>query len=261
MNNTKQCAYWTLTINEHASCFSNLQEILDNQLINNPNIEYSYIKHNADEDDKNLHYHLVIYFKGKVKRFTTIQNIFVGAHVEMTNAQRYKRSIQYLIHKNNPEKEQYKASDIVSNIETSLLDDILLGSGYDFELFQEEKLFDYMSEFMRSTQDVTMQQFILRFGLGAIQKYYFIIKDQIKDFKWLWLKVEKRTTNLDKMQLAFNIINNDIRQEFELYNSLYNDMTFEEYKLIAYKNFENDVQRGYIDIDEILRRNEVKIYE
>ena len=111
----KQGAYWSLTINEKAKCFNELQTILNTMEENNPNIEYSYIKHNADDDDKNLHYHLVLYFKGKVTRFTTLQNTFEGAHIEQTNKQRYKRCIQYLVHKNNPEKEQYSQELIISN--------------------------------------------------------------------------------------------------------------------------------------------------
>ena len=98
MANEKQCSYWTLTINEGSKCFETFKETLKTELEINPNLEYSYILHNEDDEDKNLHYHLVIYFKGKVKRFSKIQNLFEGAHIEQTNQQRYKRCIQYFIH-------------------------------------------------------------------------------------------------------------------------------------------------------------------
>lgn len=253
MNNQKQCSYWTLTINEQASCFNNLQEILDNQLIDNPNIEYSYIKHNADDDEKNLHYHLVIYFKGKVKRFTTLQNIFVGAHIEMTNQQRYKRAIQYLIHKNNPEKQQYNPSEIVSNIETSELADILSGNGYDFELFQEEKIFDYMAEFIKSDGRLTMQQFILRFGLSAITKYYFVIKDQIKEYNELYQAIKLRDRQIDDLHKAFDILNPTLYNEWKVYQSMGGELDLPKYREMVYEHFLSNVENGSIKIGEILR--------
>ena len=203
MEKQKQCAYWFLTINEKASCFSNLQQIIDNELLSNPNIEYSYIKHNADEEEKNLHYHLVIYYKGKVKRFTTLCNTFEGAHIEMSNAQRYKRTIQYLIHKNNPEKQQYNSSEIITNIDEATLSDILGGSGYDFELFQEDKLYDYMAEFYKQYKSIEMYQFVIRFGLGALSKYYFMIKDQIQEYNHLFKRVENRLNREDIVYRAF----------------------------------------------------------
>ena len=145
--NNKQCAYWFLTINELAECFNNISVILKSLYDENPNIEFSYILHNPDDDDLNKHYHLVLYFKGKVKRFSTILNIFKGAHIEATNQQRYKRCIQYLVHKNDPDKYQYKQNEIITNLETSYIADILNSDGYDFELFNESKINDYLNEF------------------------------------------------------------------------------------------------------------------
>lgn len=257
MNNQKQCAYWTLTINENASCFNNLQYILNLLVDDNPNIEYSYIKHNADDDDKNLHYHLVIYFKGKVKRFSSIQNIFEGSHIEMTNQQRYKRCIQYLIHKNNPEKQQYSSSDIISNLEKSYLDDILNGGGYDFELFQEEKIFDYMADFMKNDGRLTMQQFILRFGLGAITKYYFVIKDQIKEYNELFNAVKLRNRQIDDLHKAFDILNPTLYNEWKVYQSMGGELDLTKYREMVYDDYLQKVELGFINVNEILNRKEV----
>lgn len=253
MAKEKQCAYWTLTINENAKCYDNIQNIINEQLESNPNMEYSYIKHNADEDDKNIHYHLVMYFKGKVKRFTTIQNIFEGAHIEQTNQQRYKRCIQYLIHKNNPEKQQYKPNEIISNLETSYLADILQGEGYDFELFQEEKLFDYFNEIYSQYGDISMQNFLTRFGLGAITKYYFVIKDQIKEYKDLMNRVKLHTRIESKEDKAFKILYKDLKQEYNLYcYHIDNSIDYEEYERQVYSQFIDNVNNGYIDLDKVI---------
>lgn len=249
-----RCAYWSLTINEQAKCFNELQNILNEELKNNANIEYSYIKHNADDDDKNIHYHLVIYYKGSVKRFTTMQNTFEGAHIEQTNAQRYKRCIQYLIHKNNPEKQQYDCSEVFSNIETSELADILTGDGYDFELFNSEKVFDYMNEIYLQNHELNMTLFVNRFGLDAISRYYFMLKDMIKDYIILVRKVEFDNRMIDKTTLAFNKYHKDIKQEWQLAKFYgYYKGSCEEYKEELYRAFVDDVDHGYIDIEKILK--------
>lgn len=249
-----RCAYWSLTINEKAKCFNDLQTILNTMEENNPNIEYSYIKHNADDDDKNLHYHLVLYFKGKVTRFTTLQNTFEGAHIEQTNKQRYKRCIQYLVHKNNPEKEQYSQELIVSNIETSELADILNSDGYDFELFESSKLFDYLNECYVQNGEINMIYFTNRFGLDAISKYYFVIKDMAKDFIKLIHKVEFDNQRQDDITRAFNKYHSSIKQEWQLakyYGYFKGDI--DEYRNSLYSAFVDDVNNGLIDIKSILK--------
>ena len=249
----KQGAYWSLTINEKAKAFNDLEKILNDMLEKNPNIEFSYIKHNADEDDKNLHYHLVLYFKGKVSRFTTLQNLFEGAHIEQTNKQRYKRCIQYLIHKNNPEKEQYAQELIVSNIETSELADILNGDGYDFELFEQAKLFDYMNEIYMQNGSIDMINFVNRFGLDAISKYYFVIKDMAKDFIKLVHKVEYDNQAMDDMTKAFNKYHSNIKQEWQLAKYYgYYEGDIDDYRNSLYEGFVDAVNKGLIDIEKVL---------
>lgn len=257
----KQGAYWSLTINENAVAFANLQTILDELVITNPNIEYSYIKHNADDDDKNLHYHLVLYFKGKVTRFTTLQNLFEGAHIEQTNSQRYKRCIQYLIHKNNPEKEQYRQNEIVSNIETSELADILNGDGYDFELFKEEKLFDYMNDFYHSENQLNMEQFVKKFGLNAISKYYFVIKDLINNYNDSMSRLNMRMQKMNDLDRAFmKYIKSDsvLKGEWQLMKFHYNyEGDYETYKSEIYADFVDAVTKYHsIDIKKLLNEED-----
>lgn len=261
MNNNKQCSYWTLTINEGAKCFNDISNIV-NQLVNdNPNIQYSYIKHNADDIDNNLHYHLVIYFKGSVKRFNTMVSLFEGAHIEQTNAQRYKRCIQYLIHKNNPEKQQYRQNEIVSNIEISELADILNGEGYDFELFQEEKLYDYMNEFYQSENQLNMEQFVKRFGLSAISKYYFVIKDLINNYNDSMTRIKIRQQKMSDLDRAFmKYIHSDstLRGEWQLMKYHYDYKgDYEDYKNELYMDFVDSVTKYHsIDINKYLNEED-----
>lgn len=255
--NNKQCSYWSLTINENASCFSLVQSILDNLLTDNPNIEFSYIYHLPDDDIDNKHIHLVLYFKGKVKRFSTIQTYFNGAHIECTNQQRYKRCIQYLIHKNNPEKVQYKQNEIISNIEVSLLADILNSDGYDFEFFNEAKIWDYMNEFYLSNKEVNASMFVNRFGLSAISKFYFVINDMCKQYTLTLIRANKHINKLTKLDLAFEKYINDganLKLEWQLACYHYNFKgDLQDYKNGLYRDFVDSVNRGDLDIETILK--------
>ena len=254
MSVQKQCAYWVLTIHEGASCFYNLNEIIQKLVDDNPNIEYYYIRHNPDDDSKSIHYHLVLYFKGKVKRFSTIESYFPGSHIEQTNKQRYIRCIQYLIHKNNPEKQQYKTSEIISNVEKSLLDDLINSNGYEYELFIDYKIYDYLAEFYQKYKNVNIGMFIQRFGLGALRQYYFIIKDIIKDFmediyKFTYSNGKKQ----DKIFKQFSEDNPDIelRKEFALAKAqmmIDEAMDFDEFKNMLYSGYVSDIESGYIKL-------------
>lgn len=259
MNRQKQCAYWTLTINEGAKCFNNISNIIIDLVNENPNLEYSYILHNPDDIDNNMHYHLVIYFKGNVKRFTTILNLFEGAHIEATNQQRYKRCIQYLIHKNNPEKVQYSQKSIISNIDVATLADILNSEGYDFELFLENKINDYLNEFYTAYNDVNTMMFINRFGLSAISKYYFVLNDLCNKYLKTITMVKMHTQKLSPVDKAFEKYINkgcDLKLEWQLacyHYGFKGDLT--DYKNNLYRDFIDSVNRGDLDIKTILEED------
>lgn len=248
--NNKQCAYWSLTINEKAKCFNDISNILNDLEEKNPNIEYSYILHNADDDDKNLHYHLVLYFKGQVKRYNTIFNIFEGAHIEQTNKARYYRCIQYLIHKNNPEKQQYTLDEVITNIETSLFNDIMGGTGYVYELFDINKTYQYLNEYMAQGIVPSIEEFANRFGLGALNKDYFMLKDIIKEFNTqnnLLISTYKQINNLSISEFLFKSMQGDILKEY--YEARCNGcyLSFEEWSDIKYREFIDQVNNGVVD--------------
>lgn len=185
-----QCSYWFLTINPNAKCYNELDDILKRLSVDNPLFRYSYITHSVleNEDAFNInHMHLVMYFGKKVKRFETIQNLFVGAHIEFTNRNRYYRCIQYLIHKNEFKGHKYSINDITTNYSFEELTNIIDFEGYEFEFFNSSLISDYILECFRDLPvkhniNMCLLYFINRFGIDAIKPYYFILKDLILSY-------------------------------------------------------------------------------
>lgn len=72
-------------------------------------VYYAYCYHIQEETP---HYHLVCVFINAIS-FDSMKNKFPRAHIEATID--LAKSIQYLTHKNEPEKVQYKYEDIITN--------------------------------------------------------------------------------------------------------------------------------------------------
>ncbi len=89
--------------------------------------DYFLIEH--DEDKSNIHYHLVIVFKNKNSAmFKTVKNKFPYGDIERCG--NTAACVQYLIHKNHPDKYQYDAKDIITNKPGRLEDYLLSKCGY-----------------------------------------------------------------------------------------------------------------------------------
>lgn len=179
MTNDKRCSYWFLTINKNAQCYNDFIDIINELTIKYPYFEYSYIYHTKKEIDdiyEENHIHLVVYWKNQVRSFNTMKKLFNGAHIELTNRQRYYRCIQYLIHKNDVNKTKYLLSDIKSNMNNIELQDVINSYGYHYELFESQKLEEYITSCLSSSKP-NIYYFFERFGIDAIKPYYFIIKD------------------------------------------------------------------------------------
>lgn len=76
-------------------------------------LTYWFIEHNPDEEDNNTHFHIVIKFKTN-SRFSTIKSKFPYGHIEPILST-VKKTVQYLVHLNHPEKLAYKWEDIITN--------------------------------------------------------------------------------------------------------------------------------------------------
>lgn len=89
-------------------------------------IDYSYIVHDKDVDEngdlKNNHIHVVFTLKkAKIRLSTTINNlsntlICSPFAISLDKADNYPLCLQYLIHRNNPDKYQYDLKDVISNL-------------------------------------------------------------------------------------------------------------------------------------------------
>lgn len=100
---------WFITINPNAECYQQFENIINAENV----VHYAFIKHKAENDSENdNHIHLCVEYKD-AKTFTSIQNKFVGAHIEQMT---YKNmSYQYLIHKNDSDKTQYVIDDVITD--------------------------------------------------------------------------------------------------------------------------------------------------
>lgn len=173
----KSFSRWFITVNPSSSCYGKLYFILSNL----ENIEYSFIKHNADTEEKTEHYHLCLFFRRELKTFDEIKKLFPGAHIEETTSSRYFRTIQYLIHKNNPEKEQYSSFDIITNLSSEKLSEILTGDGYAFKKFEPDNIIEILESYY-AIGTLSVTQLVKDYGMVALKPYYHILKDFVDRF-------------------------------------------------------------------------------
>lgn len=117
--------------------------------------EYAFILHNKDIDPdgklKAPHFHIVFRFKNPVP-FEVIKKVF--PYGEIKPAGSINATVQYLCHKNNPEKTAYEYNEIKSNMDESVL----------------EKLFTEISIADRKGDDV-LKQIVARISSGEIKEY------------------------------------------------------------------------------------------
>lgn len=95
--------------------------------------QYAFINHKEDIDPLSgvvipTHYHIVLNAKDKRKRLSThLEDIrsFFGFKdnngIEIDKYRSYENALQYLIHRNNPEKTQHDISEIITNIDSEEL--------------------------------------------------------------------------------------------------------------------------------------------
>lgn len=99
--------------------------------------EYAFISHKEDKDPITgviipIHYHIVLNAKDKRKRLSThLEDLrsFMGFKdnngIEIDKYRSYESALQYLIHKNDPQKTQHDISEIITNIDKDELKTLL----------------------------------------------------------------------------------------------------------------------------------------
>ena len=131
-------AFIRLTVENHLNNQALIDEIGDTVLtydeeylkafVNNYEndvIEYAYILHENDVNEKGeveqAHYHLCIRKRNKTNfKFETLKHAFPVGKIEQGRTWEYM--LQYLLHKNAPEKTPHSVEEIVTNIDGGTLD-------------------------------------------------------------------------------------------------------------------------------------------
>lgn len=126
---------------------NNLRERLENLSLLFP-CKYYCIIHDKDILDtgelKGLHIHLVITFNSRIRLKTALNRICQGFKINDVNAVSISPvhdltlCIQYLVHKNNPEKHLYKINEVFTNAEEEFYSQVMINAcslEYDGDLF------------------------------------------------------------------------------------------------------------------------------
>lgn len=178
---------WFIEVNPGADCFEEtfLNAGAENERIS-PKFEgqlwvlkplfYAFIRHDQDiEEDgqpKQPHYHLVIKFS-QPKTFLTMQKLFPGAHIEMS--QSVSSSVQYLTHQNQPNKAQYSGNQIITNRLELLTKYLTIPQVEQFNRFD---IWEYVSV----DRMFTYTDFCIRFGVDQVQRFRTDIQTTIRDY-------------------------------------------------------------------------------
>lgn len=115
---------WNITIN--ADILPADDEIIQ-KMIEIKAKNYAFIRHNKDFKGKREHIHLVLEFEN-AREFQSLQKKFETWHLEKCIS--LVSSIQYLTHKNAPEKEQYDIKSVITNNDKWLRDNNELLNDY-----------------------------------------------------------------------------------------------------------------------------------
>lgn len=187
---------WFIEINKGASCYDEVEALC-------VNYQYALIKHDKDSDElgkiREEHKHLYIESTNPIN-FTTLQNKFKGAHIEVALNRTY--CIQYLIHRNNKEKYQYQPSEVNTNIVDI---DTILNAPY-YEPFDPNHILTYIEEGCTS-----YIKFYKRFG-AYIQNYTILINNVLRGLDtetlqkgWLWNCPLDLLLNIANKRLKLNV--------------------------------------------------------
>lgn len=144
--------------------------------------EYAFILHDKDVEPvtgevESKHYHIVMKAQNGDKRLSTHLNDIVsyfgfednnGICIEKYDS--LEGSLQYLIHKNNPEKTQHKVSEIITNIDKGDLNTYLT-----VDLESNEISFDRVSSICLESSNII--EVIKSLGIVNYQRYRATIWD------------------------------------------------------------------------------------
>lgn len=154
---------------------------------------YAFIKHEADEEHNNNHYHLVIDFgKNNGKTFEEMHRIFVDCHEEPCNS--IEGSCAYLTHETQQaiedNKKRYERCEVITN-------DFALYNAYANKgalfVFDDTQIEYYINV----KGYVTYWDFMKHFGAKQVQPFKISIDYAIQHF---YIQEAKQNVDLDYME-------------------------------------------------------------
>lgn len=136
-----------------------------------------------DRDSNYRHYHLVLVYDKRVRISTMLNRCAVAFNCDKCNIQiqpvrSLNASIQYLVHKNDIDKEQYPDFIIVSNFDKAYLMTLLNTTDYEIELN-----FDILCDIVANCN--TLSEIMSNIGLSNYNKYRNVIRDLVSE---IWFK-------------------------------------------------------------------------
>ena len=200
---------WFLTINDDAECFKNFINIIKDNI--DTFKHYAYILHDKDNEEQ-PHYHACLEFKN-ARTFTQVKSKFEGAHI---NDIEFKNmSYQYLIHKNDFEKFQYKVLEVACDDRDYLT---LMINNDEYEKLDTKNLLEKINSGVS-----TYSELITIFGIRQVNIYHNLIN------KLLGEKIESIVEHK----------NNEIKRLEQSNRDLFNYLT-SLYNVLEDKDIDND---------------------
>jgi len=156
---------------------------LNQWLLENTDI-YAYILHDLDildETGEQKRAHVHVYFEGKTcRRLLANLNGLADAlgynndQISIEKATSIEGCVQYMVHKNNPEKHQYDRREIVTNLTDQQIDGIM----------SRERVQVSLSAFMSAIASSNNKyQLIEKVGLEVYKEYRLVLLDLWNDLK------------------------------------------------------------------------------
>ena len=188
--------------------------------------DYAYILHEAEEETKKPHWHVVIRFKNAQWNTALAKNLGISENY-IRNSSNLDKALQYLIHFNDVEKKQYD----ISSVKGSLVDRLKTSINKSDRTEDEEAsiLIDYI---VKSSKRITIAEFS-RFCVD--NGYWSTYRRGQNIFRLL---IKERNEELWQLELKRNM---EERLEYEEWLKCYNKTTGEIYSTpFDYKQAEFD---------------------
>lgn len=202
-----------------------------------PGTRFAYIFHDKDTSADGPvpeHWHIVFKFSGHA-RFNSLKEVFPYGMIQ--TAKSLNASIQYLIHKNAPEKFQYQVSEIITNFSESKLEELLTEKDHRSKKQNEKKILEEIADLIKEgkLRDFNLPKYIDENDLGV---FYSKNKNLIENLLQLEFKRMMMTNDRD-IDVIF------IQGEPGVGKTTYIDYLTKEYNGVCISSADNDMWQDY----------------